>query len=364
MHFCKLANPTDYIACPWDLTTDAEGRVYWVELFKRHLSMILNLGIAMAEARGQDTRQATQRGKACTAEFFEKFNAFLANPNGFGRVTILTLDQWRDPLLHKYGFGNAFTDLKERENAKMLPLLPGVCAELDALTGHEQAHAAVLGVLAGNIFDMGAEAVAHAFFNGAGHEFHKTRDGISPRPWLIDGYDHFARRMIDGPRHRKAVYFVDNAGADFILGAVPFMRWLAQRGTHVVLAANERPTLNDMTISDVNAWWPKLLAVEPSLATLPIERISTGTGEALIDLADVSDELNEVAKDADLVILEGMGRGVESNLDAEFSCDGMKLAMLKDEAVARRHGGKLFDVVCRFERRETRDERRVQSGEK
>ena len=52
--FCKLAKPSEYVSCPWDLTSDAEGRVYWVELFKRHLAMILNLGIAMVEARGQD----------------------------------------------------------------------------------------------------------------------------------------------------------------------------------------------------------------------------------------------------------------------------------------------------------------------
>ena len=49
-----------------------------------------------------------------------------------------------------------------------------------------------------------------------------------------------------------------------------------------------------------------------------------------------------------LVILEGMGRGVESNIDAEFSCDAVNLAMIKDSAVASRHAGKVFDVVCRF----------------
>jgi hypothetical protein len=43
-----------------------------------------------------------------------------------------------------------------------------------------------------------------------------------------------------------------------------------------------------------------------------------------------------------------MGRGVESNLEARFTCDALNLAMLKDEAVAARCGGKMFDVVCRF----------------
>jgi hypothetical protein len=43
-----------------------------------------------------------------------------------------------------------------------------------------------------------------------------------------------------------------------------------------------------------------------------------------------------------------MGRGAESNLDARLRCDRPNLAMLKDERVARRVGGKVFDVVCRL----------------
>jgi len=126
------------------------------------------------------------------------------------------------------------------------------------------------------------------------------------------------------------------------------MRYLAQRGAQVILAANERPTLNDMTIHDVAAWWPRILRAEPSLADLPITPVSTGTGEPLIDLSAVSDDLNRAAYGADLVILEGMGRGVESNLDAQFTCDALNLAMLKDHVVATRIGGKIYDVICRF----------------
>ena len=84
------------------------------------------------------------------------------------------------------------------------------------------------------------------------------------------------------------------------------------------------------------------------MARLPIRIVSTGTGEPLIDLAKVSPALNQASADADLVVLEGMGRGVESNLDAVFSCDALNLAMLKDAAVAKRVGGTVYDVVSRF----------------
>jgi type II pantothenate kinase len=116
----------------------------------------------------------------------------------------------------------------------------------------------------------------------------------------------------------------------------------------VILAANERPTLNDMTVADVRAWWPKILETEPSLSRLPIGIVSTGTGEPLIDLSEVSDDLNCAAENADLIILEGMGRGVESNLDAQFTCETLNIAMIKDVAVAKRLGGRVFDVVCKF----------------
>jgi hypothetical protein len=43
-----------------------------------------------------------------------------------------------------------------------------------------------------------------------------------------------------------------------------------------------------------------------------------------------------------------MGRGVESNFAAEFTCDALNIAMVKDHMVAKRMGGKVYDVVCRF----------------
>lgn len=345
--FCKLADPEHYLACSLDLTRDAPARVYWVDMFKRHLAMMLDLGIAAAAKDGEDRATALARAAGCQDEFVACFDAFGSDPQSHGRVSVLTLDRWRECILRRHGFVDVFADLKNRENARVLPLLPQVCRELDSLEDKQQLPAVIRGVFAGNLFDMGSEAVAKSFLE-AGHDFHQTRLSIPPRPWLIDDYDLLERRMQNGPLYRKAVFFIDNAGSDFMLGVLPMIRWLAQRGTNVVMAANQGPALNDMTLDDVTTWWPRLIQTEPSLAGLPIEPVSTGTGEPLIDLSQVSPDLNAAAADADLVILEGMGRGVESNLDAQFSCDWLILAMIKDQAVASRLAGKLFDCVCRF----------------
>ncbi|XP_010470583.1 PREDICTED: uncharacterized protein At2g17340-like [Camelina sativa] len=63
---------------------------------------------------------------------------------------------------------------------------------------------------------------------------------LVPRPWVIDDLDNFQAKWIKKP-WKKAVIFVDNSGADIILGILPFARELLRRGTQVLLAANELP---------------------------------------------------------------------------------------------------------------------------
>ncbi len=344
--FILLADPSTYDACGWDLTVDREAGVYWATFFKRHLETILKLGHAVAYGGGEAAESINTRSDACRKEFHAFFDDVISRPEAHGRVTILAMDIWRDQILRRHGFVDAFIDLKNRENEKMLPLLPEVCRRLDQLSGKAQLRAIIEGLFAGNIFDMGAEATAKKFVAGS-PDFFATIESLPARPWLIDDYDALANRVFSY-QHKKAVFFIDNAGSDFLLGALPAMRWLAKRGTKVVLAANEHPTLNDMTIHDVSIWWPRIIAAEPSFSDLPIERVSTGTGEPLIDLMQVSDALNTASADADLVIIEGMGRGVESNLNAVFKCDALNIAMIKDTMVASRIGGKVYDTVCRF----------------
>lgn len=356
--FVLLKDPSSYVACSWDLAEDASGRVHWVEFFIRHFETILSLGVEVERARGREGPAVQKRVEGAREELTTRLREFAARYAEWAReghrVTILTLDEWRDQVLRRWGWTDPFELLKERENERMLPLLPGLCRELDALGDREQVRAVVEGVLAGNIFDMGAEATAKAFLAGS-PDFRAVRGKLQRRPWTIDDYDALEADLL---RHLRAgrekggfgkvVFFVDNAGSDFLLGAVPMMRFFARYGAKVVLVANERPTLNDMTVADVRRWWPRVVKAEPSLGELPIRIVSSGTGEPLIDLSAVSGELNDAAAGADLVVLEGMGRGVESNLEAEFTCKALNIAMLKDEAVARRHGGEVYGCVVRY----------------
>lgn len=48
----------------------------------------------------------------------------------------------------------------------------------------------------------------------------------------------------------------------------------------------------------------------------------------------LSPEVNKAAQGVDLVVLEGMGRGIETNLNAEFKCDALNLGMVKHPEVS------------------------------
>ncbi|KAI3766763.1 hypothetical protein L2E82_16834 [Cichorium intybus] len=75
------------------------------------------------------------------------------------------------------------------------------------------------------------------------------------RPWRVDDFDAFQERMGFGdtkpPRHKRALLFVDNAGADVVLGMLPLARELLCRGTEVVIVANSLPALNDVTAMEL-----------------------------------------------------------------------------------------------------------------
>ena len=65
-------------------------------------------------------------------------------------------------------------------------------------------------------------------------------------------------------------------------------------------------------------------------------------------LRQISPELAREAETADLVVLEGMGRAIETNLHTRFVCDSLNLGMIKHPEVAQCLKGRLFDVVCKF----------------
>ncbi|XP_021753256.1 uncharacterized protein At2g17340-like [Chenopodium quinoa] len=119
----------------------------------------------------------------------------------------------------------------------------------------------------------------------------------------------------------------------------------------VILAANELPSINDVTYTELFDILSQLKDENGQLMGVDTSKLliaNSGNDLPVIDLRSVSQEFAYVATDADLVILEGMGRGIETNLYAQFKCDSIKIGMVKHPEVAQFLGGRLYDCVFKY----------------
>ncbi len=253
----------------------------------------------------------------------------------------------------------------------------------------------------------------------------QARTTLSQRPWKIDHFDAFAEAWFradphaarqNGPlqsAYRRVILFVDNAGADIVLGMLPLARELLRNGAEVVLAANSSPAINDVTAEELVALVAQVADMDPVIAsaretaialqaawhgsippppgmprrvassdrlhllgtgdletashkgprsvTTPeagmayktgpaLFVVASGSGSPCLDLRRVSDTLADATVGADLVVIEGMGRSVHTNYNTRLRCDCLKLAMIKNKHVAEMLcGGDVYDCVCRFD---------------
>lgn len=349
MPMCTLlADPAAYRPCTQNMLEDVEFRTYWLEHFVEHFEIMAKLALLVYGP------SAAPNISAARDDLAAEMAALAAQPDRYGELDLQMLGVVRQNCLSRNNIPDPFLLTKQRENNAMLPLYPRVVAEIDAYTDAVQALRVLIeGAFAGNIFDLGATATTKLYTLESPDFFlvRSTLDG--KRPWLVDQLDAFSHRLLQGPTYRKALLFVDNAGSDFILGMMPLARFLARRGTQVCILANESASLNDMTIAETRELLPRIATLDPVLQQLldsgRITAESSGGATPLIDLRCISPACNHQAADADLLIFEGMGRALESNFNAAFKVDTVKLCMIKEEIIAKRHNGKVFDVVLRYD---------------
>jgi len=157
---------------------------------------------------------------------------------------------------------------------------------------------------------------------------------------------------------------------------LPLTRELLRRGTEVVLVANSLPALNDVTASElptivaeaakhcdilrkaaeaggllVDAMVTDREESVQNVSSVPrLMVVENGCGSPCIDFRQVSSDLAAAANEADLVILEGMGRALHTNFNARFKCEALKLAMVKNQRLAEKIvNGNIYDCICRYE---------------
>jgi type II pantothenate kinase len=350
--FPLIADPASYRANTIDMVGSEYHRNYWIDVFDRHTTGLVRRAI--------ETQPHHPDAPDRAAEFARRFRSTLADlradPLAHGPLSICLFCTLRQHHLIACGFDDPYRLVKHQENELALSLLPNLLRDLDAISDPSaRLIEHIRGIFAGNIFDLGASKTIELYEAGK-LDFHATVRDLPPRPWLADDFDALCAELSTDPLrkpHRKAVMFVDNAGADVTLGMIPFARLLLQRGSSVVLTANTLPALNDITFDELNILLARIASFDAVLRdALSAGRLTTvpsGNGLPVIDLMHVSDELAAASHDADLLVLEGMGRAIETNWHARFTVPTLKLAMVKEQDVADVLGGKLYDVVCRFD---------------
>ncbi|XAL99268.1 ARMT1-like domain-containing protein [Phycisphaeraceae bacterium D3-23] len=354
--FPLLADPAHYRPCQWDLAADDERRSYWIGLFRSQFESLLQHAADVLADEGIHPGEPTKRARA---EFTAYLDRVTEVPAAFGPLNVLTICQRREEVLRAHGIADPYRLIKQQENERAMRGLPGLLAQLDAMP-HTERHTAIIeGVFAGNIFDMGAAETLKLYAAG-NVDFATVRAKLKPRPWRFDALDAWHDRMADAANdspYRAAVLFVDNAGPDVVLGMLPLAREMVKMGTTVVLTANTEPSLNDVTHDELTLLVAQAGESDPviaaALADGALRLVASGNWAPLIDMKRVSPALaaEAAALPVDLVVLEGMGRSIESNFDSAFTCDVLRLAMIKDAGVAQAIDAEPFDLVMRFDPR-------------
>ncbi|KAJ1860635.1 hypothetical protein LPJ73_001298 [Coemansia sp. RSA 2703] len=352
-----LTQLVDDAACAYvpdtvDLAGDAAQRAYWVAAMERNTRGLLRMAADGSLPGGSTSDDTAQRMQAFGTLYLRHLRRLGSQPTAYGPMSVRALLGLREQCLHEVGLYDIFAEAKRRETDAALAQLPALLAETDGMAPPEaRLELLVRNVLAGNMFDWGAAELRGAIAAGA-LDFAAARERIT-WPARLDNAREFAAHAVRQP-YARAVVFVDNSGADVCLGVLPFARFLAAQGTCVVLAANSRPALNDVTAGELDDIVARVaeadVGVRDALAAGRLAVCGTGSSGPCLDLRKLDERLVALCADADLVVIVGMGRAIHTNYRARFTCDSLKLAVFKNQMAADAAGASIYDALCVFER--------------
>ncbi|XP_063984374.1 4'-phosphopantetheine phosphatase [Diachasmimorpha longicaudata] len=350
--FCPLLrDPASYSPDTTDLAQDKEARDYWLQCFEESIDKFISRAICSQP----QSPTAKERASKLKKKYINRLHYLHLQPFAYGALTVRTLLDTIEHCMKEFDFPDPYLQQKKKENEEALAYLKARLEFLDALEGEEKVKALIAGVLSGNMFDWGAKEVAD-LMESSTFGFEDAQSKIPSRPWLQDDLDEWILRLRNEPPHNCAAIFVDNSGVDIVLGILPFTRDLLQRGTRVILCANSMPALNDVT-------HPELLVIlkeagkickdiKYALKENRLMAMETAQAGPCLDLSRLNLDLCKamIKQNVDLVVIEGMGRTLHTNLHAKLKCECLKLAVVKNRWLATRLGGDMYAVICKYER--------------
>ncbi|KAG6801295.1 pantothenate kinase 4 [Apis mellifera caucasica] len=350
--FCPLLkDPASYNPDTTDLAEDKEARDYWLQCFEESVDKF----IARALHSQPHSPTAKDRATKLKKKYVDRLHYLHLEPFAYGTLTVRVLLDTIEHCMKEFDFPDPYLFQKKKENEEALKYLKSRIITIDKLEEVEKIKALILGVLSGNMFDWGAQAVA-TLMETTDFGFAEAQAKIPSRPWLVDNLDDWIERLETGKPHKCAAIFVDNSGVDIILGILPFARDLLLRGTKVILCANSMPALNDVTYSELVVTLRDASnickVIRHALKENRLIPMETAQAGPCLDLSRLNLDLclAMVKHNVDLIVLEGMGRTLHTNFHAKMTCECLKLAVVKNRWLARRLGGDMYAVICKYEK--------------
>lgn len=342
-----LVDPSNYKPDLIDLSLDKTARTYWLTIFEDNLNHYMEQAIS-SQSGQLDVRE---RGDKFRKKFLERLHILKETPYAFGELTVRSLLDTREQFLASFSFCDPYLQVKQRENEIAISMLRKRLDYIDSLHGDVRQVELVEGLAAGNMFDWGAYESVRCFADPS-FGFAKAKEKLQERPWLHDDLDKWLERL-KGPEHNLVAVFVDNSGCDIILGIFPFVRELLKRGSKVILAANSYPAINDVIYSELIILCDRVGEMCPIIrSALAEERLivmETGSNSSCLDLRRIECNLASKMQDVDLIVIEGMGRCIHTNYDVKFTCESIKCAVIKNDWLAKRLNGDLFNIIFKYD---------------
>ena len=331
----------------FNLTLEKDFRHYWLDIFKDGLDRFCRV-----IRDGESNRECIDQRIDCFKnKFLECLNLLRNNPFAYGNLSVRTLLEVREQFLAEFNFYDPYLKFKQAENEEALAELPKRLEFLKSLPWEQRQIQLIKGILGGNVFDWGSSAV-NKINEKRAINFERACEIVQERPWFVDDLDMWIKRLRK-KSFKKILIFVDNSGADVILGILPFVEEMLNQRCQVVLAANSNPALNDVTSYELRFIVSRARniseIIDSSVRDSRLTIVENGVGSPCIDFTRVSQSLKDACKGCDLIVIEGMGRAVHTNYHATFSVESLKLCVVKNKWLCEQFGCPMFGAICKYE---------------
>jgi pantothenate kinase len=260
LHFTPTSEPfpllsqlKSYQSNTLDIRNDPEEMAYWIGILQSQIPTVMEKA---ASSQG-NTTEAWNRAALFGESLASRLSKYRDEAqSAVDRVELSDLFEVREECLREAGFHDVYKLNKDRENAAAIGALHELLEDLDRLEPSDRFLCLIQGALAANIFDWGSKACVDLYHTATILDMYRdARARLTKRPWRVDELEKLLSKCAEGSKwkipYRRTIIFVDNAGADIVLGIIPLARELLRGGGEVVLAANSLPAINDITYEEL-----------------------------------------------------------------------------------------------------------------